>query len=119
MTEDELIRWSTLVVAQARRTKLTPAERAERKQLEREQPELASEAALWAEFAQFEQPRAIEQSDEAMVAAVLSRAAVRDEPAIEPSPPKRAGSIGGRGGVTLLLALAACVLLGARARRAA
>jgi hypothetical protein len=109
MTEDELMRWTTLVVAQARGSSLTPAARAERRQLEREQPELAGEVSLWSEFAEFEQPRPLEQDDEALIAAVLARAAIREEESeLEPSRPRRSV----RGAATLLLALAACVLLG-------
>jgi hypothetical protein len=112
MTENELIRWTRLVVAQARGCSLTPAARAERRQFEREQPELAGEASLWAEFAELEQPRPREQDDDAMIAAVLSRAAVREEPAPEPNPEPNRPRRTVRGAATLLLALAACVLLG-------
>ncbi len=108
MTEDELVRWTTLVVAEARGRTLTPAARTERRQLEREQPELANEASLWSEFAEFEQPRPREQDDEAMIAAVLGRAAVREEFEAEVGRPQRSL----RGAAPLLLALAACVLLG-------
>lgn len=110
MTEDELIRWTTLVVAQARGCSLTPKARAERRKFEREQSELAGEASLWAEFAELEQPRPREQDDDAMIAAVLARTAVREPVVAKPSPRRSTRKI--RTAATLLLALAACVLLG-------
>jgi TolA-binding protein len=108
MTEHELDRWTTLVVAEARGRSLTPAARAERVASEREQPELAAEAPLWAEFARLEQSRPGEQGDDEMLAAVLARAAVAEAPAKPQAiPTRRAPAL-----VAVVLALAACVLIG-------
>ncbi|MFV8753997.1 tetratricopeptide repeat protein [Nannocystaceae bacterium ST9] len=114
MTEHELDRWTTLVVAEARGRSLTPEARAERRRIEREQPELSGEASLWAEFAELEQARPREQDDDAMIADVLARAGARA--AVEDPPntrvvaaPRRRSAIGV---ASLLIGLAACVLLG-------
>lgn len=110
MTEQDLERWTALVVAEARGRSLSPAARARRRQLEREQPELRGEASLWAEFAELDQPRPGERDDAAMIASVLaeargelpSQARTRAPKTVVP---KTVVIVG-------LLALAACVLLG-------
>ncbi|HVH97204.1 MAG TPA: hypothetical protein VM869_00775 [Enhygromyxa sp.] len=105
MTENELERWTTLVVAEARGQSLSPAARAERRQIEREQPELLGEASLWAEFAELEQPRPGERDDAAMIADVLARA----QPKPEQAPARTERRV--LGPALGLLALAACVAL--------
>lgn len=110
MTEHELDRWTTLVVAEARGQSLTPAARAERSMIEREQPELTGEASLWAEFTELEQPRVHEQDDADLIAAVLARAAVAEPPAKVETTRVRVQS--GPSGAVVLFALAACVMIG-------
>lgn len=111
MTEHELERWTTLVVADAQGRPLSEAARDERRRIEREQPELRSQAGLWAQFATLEQPDAAGSegmSDAAMLAAVLARASETREPIASPSPRRRPLVRP----VVGLLALAACVALG-------
>lgn len=110
MTEQDLERWTALVVSEARGRSLSPAARARRRQLEREQPELRGEASLWAEFAELDQPRPGERDDAAMIASVLAEArgeapAEAQTRAPKTLAPKTLVMVG-------LLALAACVLLG-------
>ncbi len=112
MTEEELDRWVTLVVAEARGQSLSPSARAQRRQIEREQPGLRGEASLWAEFAELEQPRPGERDDAAMIADVLARAKIgaSSDPDVEPIAPAH-----GRRALGLasgLLLVAACVVLG-------
>jgi tetratricopeptide (TPR) repeat protein len=112
MTEHELDRWTTLVIAEAQGRSLTPAARAERALIEREQPELAGEASLWAEFTQLERPRVREQDDVDLIEAVLARAAVAEPPAQAEAIRLRSAMTKGPSAAIVLLALAACVVLG-------
>lgn len=113
MTEQELDRWTTLVVAEARGQSLSPAARAERRQIEREQPELRGEASLWAEFAELDQPRAGERDDAAMIASVLDHATDQARGEAEPEPEQQRAPARRRWAPVLaVLAVAACIALG-------
>lgn len=77
MNEDELERWTSLVVAEAHGDALAPADRAARARIERSDPPLRSEASLWAEFAELAGPRAGEREAAELSAAVIATHALQ------------------------------------------
>lgn len=77
MNEDELERWTSLVVAEAHGDALAPADRAARARIERSDPQLRSEASLWAEFAELAGPRAGEREAAELSAAVIATHALQ------------------------------------------